>query len=288
MAAADKTYINKEQYILVKEWWLKTRKKQIRELGYEIYMYPFQYLEYITYENGYNNPTIHYKYDPSESNLDVENMGDDSPVWNTSTKVNFWIAKNCPFDFIQEQIREKLSEEFYQEIPEDLKPLSLIDKMDFSIPDQVLQITGKDTYLYFWEKKGNEYKSIDKMLVYGTTFLYKLIYDFQNSKYIKVTFPYKVLFTYCGLNFEYSKNKMFYIPPKGKKVEIYIPFFNFKDLKFPKFKHSWKVKDCENISPNKVLLSMEDKVYDLEQYKSGSTNKRLLMELPRYIHEQLK
>lgn len=31
MAAADKTYINKEQYILVKEWWLKTRKKQIRD-----------------------------------------------------------------------------------------------------------------------------------------------------------------------------------------------------------------------------------------------------------------
>ena len=149
MAAADKTYINKDQYILVKEWWLKTRKKQIRELGHEIYMYPFQYLEHITYENGYDNPTIHYNYDPSESSLDIENMGNDSPVWNTSTKVNFWIAKNCPLDFIQEQIREKLSEEFYQEIPEDLKPLSLIDKMDFSVPDQVLQIKGKDTYLFF-------------------------------------------------------------------------------------------------------------------------------------------
>ena len=73
MAAADKTYINKDQYILVKEWWLKTRKKQIRELGHEIYMYPFQYLEHITYENGYDNPTIHYKYDPSESSLDIEN-----------------------------------------------------------------------------------------------------------------------------------------------------------------------------------------------------------------------
>lgn len=288
MAAADKTYINKDQYILVKEWWLKTRKKQIRELGNEIYMYPFQYLEHITYENGYDNPTIHYKYDPSESNLDIENMGDDSPVWNTSTKINFWIAKNCPLDFIQEQIREKLSEEFYQEIPEDLKPLSLIDKMDFSVPDQVLQITGKDTYLYFWEKDGEKYKSIDKMLVYGTTFLYKLIHNFQNSTYSKVVFPYKVIFTYCGLNFEYFKSRMYYLPEEGKKKEIHIPFFNFKDLKLPKFKHSWKVKDCENTSPGRVLLSMEDKVYDLKQYKSGSTNKRLLMELPNYIYEQLK
>jgi len=131
MAVADKTYISKEQYRLVKKWWLKTRKKQKKELGAEIYMYPFQYLTEETYDNGYDKPpVVHYKYDPSESDLDVENMGDISPVWNTSTKQNFWIAKNCPFDFIQIQIREKLEEEFYQKIPDNLKPISLIEKND--------------------------------------------------------------------------------------------------------------------------------------------------------------
>lgn len=145
----------------------------------------------------------------------------------------------------------------------------------------------KTQTVYIPTKVENEYKTIDRMLIYGTTFLYRLIYDFQNSTYSKITFPYKVLFTYCGLNFEYSKGKMYYIPEKGKKKEVHIPFFNFKDLKFPKFKHSWKIKDCVNTPPNRVLLSMNNKAYDLKQYESGSTNKRLLMELPNYIYERL-
>lgn len=291
MACADKTYINKEQYLLVKKWWLKTRKKQKRELGAEIYMYPFQWLSHEIYDDGYDKPPIvHYNYDPSESDLDIENMGDDSPVWNTNTKQNFWIAKNCPFDFIQTQIREKLSEEWYQEIPDKLKPLSLIDKMSFNEPDYVLSITDKDTYLYFWEKIDSEYKIIDKMLVYGTTFLYKILYDFKNIGLFTNNFKYKILFTYCGLNFEYNKDKMFYLTDNGKKQEVYIPFLRFSDLKLPKFEHCWKPNKCENIDKNKIVLSFDDRVYDMTVYKNSAnkTNKRLLMELPNYIREQFK
>ena len=288
MATADKTYINKEQYILVKKWWLKTRKKQKRELGAEIYMYPFQYLSHETYDNGYDKPPIvHYNYDPSESDLDVENMGDDCTVWNTSTKQNFWIAKNCPFDFIQNQIRAKLGEEFYQEIPDNLKALSLIDKMTFDEPDRVLSITNKNTYLYFWEKTNKEIFYIDKMLVYGTTFLYKIIYDFTKISVSNKKFNYTVEFVYCGLNFEFNKGRMFYIS-KGKKQEVYIPFFRFGSLKLPEFKHCWKTKDCENVNKAQILFSFDDKVFDLSMYQGEETNKRLLMQLPRYIYEQIK
>jgi hypothetical protein len=289
MASADKTYINKEEYILVKQWWLKTRKKQKRELGSEIWMYPFQWLTHETYENGFDKPTVHYNFDPSESDLDIQNVGEDSTLWNTSTKTNFWIAKNCPFDFIQKQIKEKLSEEWYQEIPDELKPLSLIDKMTFNSPDYVIQITGKDSYLYFWEDCDEEYeKIIDRFLVYGTTFLYKIIHDFKNNQFSGKKFPYKVIFQYCGLNFEFNKGRMFYLSDKGKKKEVHIPFFRFENLKFPKFIHSWDIKDYSKWDKNKIILSFDDKVYDMSCYREESSKRRLLMELPDYIREQLK
>lgn len=292
MAYADKTYINKEQYILVKKWWLKTRKKQKRELGDEIWMYPFQFLKEETYDNGYDNPpTIHYDYDPSESDLDIENMSDDCCVWNTSTKQNFWIAKNCPFDFIQEQIRAKLFEGYDDSlnlIPDELMPFHLIDKMKFNNADYVMSISDDNTSIYFWEEDKEDKTKLlvfTEMLVYGTTFLYKLIYDFKRVNY--TNFDYKVNFMYCGLGFIYENGKTYYIDDNNEKLEVRIAFFDFSKLKLPKFKHSYKRKDCDKYSPNEILLSMEDNVHDMGQYKDNENKKRLLLQLPRYINDQL-
>lgn len=279
MAAADKTYINKEQYVLVKDWWLKTRDLQKEELGNEIWMYPFQSLIHETYDNGYDKPpVIHYNYDPSESILDIENMGDHSPVWNTSTKQNFWIAKNCPFDFIQSQIRNKLGDSSF-----------LVEEMIFDEEDYVMQISGGGTSLYFWEElKNGNVKFVNEFILYGTTFIYKLINDFKENIFKSSPFPYKVLFVYCGLNFELNDGKIFYISDNKQKKEVFIPFFRFESLIFPEMKYSFEKAECDKWPRNKILFSLEDSAINMDCYESTGTNKRLLSQLPDYIFNQLK
>jgi len=161
--------------------------------------------------------------------------------------------------------------------------------MTFDEPDCVLGIVGNGVNLYFWNTLDNgDTIFTNKLLVYGTTFLYKIIYDFKENIHNDKPFPYKVYFTYCGLNFEFYKNKMFYIDLKHKKHEVYIPFFKFSGLRFPKFIHSWNKKDCEKYKAENVILSFENKIYDIGVYKEGRTNTRLLRGLPNYIYDNLK
>lgn len=287
MSASDKTYINQEQYREVKLWWLETRKKQIKELGAEIYLYPFSYLTHETYDNGYDNPpVVHYNYDPSESDLDIENMGEDSALWNTTTKQNFWIAKNCPFDFIQIQIRKKLATSFYQDIPNELSCLYLIDLMSFKQKDYVFSITGNDIDLNFYKRLNNlEVIMLKKMLIYGTTFVHKLIYDFKYCEYQDEVYPYTVGFDYCGLEFKYRNGLIFHVY-LGAEKQVHIPFIVLSKLKFPKFIHTWKKKKAKDYLANEIILSFDKKAWAMNSYDSGS-NIQILRELPNYIYSNL-
>ncbi len=298
MAAADKTYINKAQYAIVKAWWLKTRKKQKRELGAEIWMYPFDSLTRETYDNGYDNPpVVHYSYDPADSDLDIENMGDDSPVWNTSTKQNLWIIKNCPLDFIQEQIKEKLSYEFYQKIPDELNILSLVDKMDFTKKDKILSIetissekNEEDISLYFYD---DEFYYLD-FYIYGTTLIYKILNNVMNLTYSDKIYPYKIEFMYCGLIFTYIKGNIYFDYNENLddnlNRKVHIPFFSFSKINVPNFKHMWNANKANDLNRNQIILSFDKKVYNMSCYSDSdnATNKRLLFELPEYIRTNLK
>jgi len=54
MATIDKTYVNKEQYKEIKLWWIKTKKKKIRDLGKPIWLYPLSLLK--DYSEDIDNP----------------------------------------------------------------------------------------------------------------------------------------------------------------------------------------------------------------------------------------
>lgn len=278
MAIADKTYISKEQYILLKKWWLKTRKKQVRELGDEIYMYPFQHLsegnviggEYVT----------DFEYDPSESDLDIENFGDGAQcLWNTSTKTNLWLAKNCPFDFIQEQLKEKLTTDFYVKISDKNQCLSLIDKLDFSKPDSILYIKNKEVELFFFSlpDKNGEVSYYDKMIAYGTPNVFKVIDEAKKGlrKYSK---KYEIGFMYCGIEFILKNGRL---RTDGQK-NIQIPFFNSEALNTPKIKYSFRQKDAEKFENSQIILSEDNEIVTLDMYSEPDLE-RYIFTLPNYL-----
>lgn len=81
MAAVDKIYVTKDQFIKLKKWYnLMVESKLIDEK-----LIPF---------NQYN--------------LDENKLSDneDYPVWNLSVKADMWLLSNCPFDFVKQEIME--------------------------------------------------------------------------------------------------------------------------------------------------------------------------------------
>ena len=80
MAAIDKIYVNKKQFILLQEWYDSMVKKGLMpdELPFNQY------------------------------NLDVNNWGnedDTKPVWNLSEPEDMWLLENCPFECVKNEIR---------------------------------------------------------------------------------------------------------------------------------------------------------------------------------------
>lgn len=274
MASADKTYVNKEQYKLIKIWWLKTRKKQKRELGHEIYMYPFQYLDV-----GDDSPA----FDPAESDLDIELFGDgESTLWNTPTRANLWILKNCPFDFIQEQIKEKLTDFWYSEIPKKQQALGIIGLLDFRHKDRITYIKSKDVNIYFFKNlKDGRAEVIDKVIVYGTTNYLKVISEALTciEKYEK---KYEINFIYCGINFKLKNGKLECLELKQK--DIFIPYLRTSNFKLPKVKQSFSIKDSEKYSREEIILSNEKEVFGLFDFKADVTlDEALFQSVPKYI-----
>ena len=94
MAAIDKIYVTKEQFIKLERWY---------NMMVESDLMP----DFMTF-NQYR--------------LDVdnwENPEEDKPVWNLSTKGDMWLLTNCPFDFVKKEIMSNygFEDEFNTEKP---------------------------------------------------------------------------------------------------------------------------------------------------------------------------
>jgi hypothetical protein len=292
MAYADKMHFTKSEYIEIKKLWLKTRKKQIRELGFEIYMYPFSCLEkYLEVDGKTDFDKYEYKYDPSESDLDIDGFTDDGEeytVFNVSTKVELWLLKNFNLDCIKREVGKQLGEYWYQSIPKELQ-FDFVNDLNFSIKDRLLSIRNKkDISLYFYrnlEKPNIE--PLDKMLIYGTADVYNVINDainqIQGLNYARKPY-YEIMFTFCGLLLVCNKKGIFY-----ENKEILIPFME-PDFKIPSIKHSYNLKDVEKYKQDEIVISYSDKnIVNLVLYKGNPTVKRVLMHLKNdFLRSQIK
>lgn len=291
MAYADKMHFTKSEYIEIKKLWLKTRKKQIKELGSEIYMYPFSSLEkYLEVDGKIDFEQYEYNYDPSESDLDIEDFPDNNEtytVFNVSTKIELWLLKNFKLDCIKREVENQLSSFFYQEIPQELR-FNFVDDLDFSIPDSLLYIKDKkDVSLYFFrnlEKPNIE--TLDKVLIYGTTDVFDIINEaikqIHNDYNCKT--KYNIGFTFCGLFLECNKKGIKY---KGKYIDI--PYLK-PVFKLPKFKHSYNLNDAKKYKDDEIIISYSaNDVINLDAYKEGTTVKRALLSLQNdFLNSQIK
>lgn len=306
MAGADKIYLSSgDQYKLVKEWWLKTRNKQKKELGKELWMYPFSSLTiYKTDEDGKHVWSEDEKdiikeaeYDPAESDLDIEATKNltDFAVFNLSTKGNLWLAKNCPLDFIKEAAIEKLETFWYQEIPDKHKCNSIIDHLDFTVPDKILSIVSKkhDVSLYFYKNSEDKgyIEIIDKLVVYGTTDVLRIIHEAKQTiqGYQKMN-GYTIMFTFCGVIFELKNGNL--NCPSLKLKDMVIPYIQ-PDWKDPKIKYSFDIKDVMKgnelkVSPEQIFLSSETSCHSLYEHVDANLKRALFLTLPEYLIEQIK
>lgn len=93
MAGIDKTYVNTwEDYKQIREWAINTD---------------------MIYPNGINGgKMIKWFYYP---NLSEENFKDNKEIalWNTSESVDMFLYKNCPFDLVQNRLKEQYGDVSY-------------------------------------------------------------------------------------------------------------------------------------------------------------------------------
>lgn len=79
-AAIDKTYLNYEDYLILREWCKNTE---------------------LVYDNGKIGSPLDYLHlynDPYKG---------EAPVWNTPTAFDKWLYYNCPLEFIQKRLKEQ-------------------------------------------------------------------------------------------------------------------------------------------------------------------------------------
>lgn len=290
MAYADKMHFTKSEYIEIKKLWLKTRKKQIRELGSEIYMYPFSSLEkHLEVDGKFHFDKYEYQYDPSESDLDIEDFPDDGEtytVFNVSTKVELWLLKNFKLDCIKREVGDQLGEYWYQDIPKELQ-FNYLDDLDFSIPDTLLYIKDKkNVSLYFYRNlEKPKIEPLDKILIYGTTDVFDIINDAINqiNSYNTLKKYYEICFTYCGLLLTCNKKGIFY-----NKKGIVIPFLK-PEFKLPKFKHSYLLKDAEKYKEDEIVISYNaNDVVNLDVFKNANLKRVLLSMKNEFLRSQIK
>ena len=94
MAAIDKTYTNS----------FKKYKDYLNWAKDKVFICP----------NGQKLYPINYIYDFWKKE-DFEG-GKWHPIMNTSTSIDYFLIKNCPFDFVQEQLKDAYGEDYYNNI----------------------------------------------------------------------------------------------------------------------------------------------------------------------------
>jgi len=290
MAYADKMCFTKEEYIEIKKLWLKTRKKQIKELGSEIYMYPFSNLEEHEVDERGNIllDKYKYKYDPSESDLDIDYFpvnGDETfTVFNVSTKTELWLLKNFKLSSIKREVEKQLGEFWYQEIPEKLR-FNFVEDLDFSLEDRIFSITKKDKVKLFFYKSSEKEGFVDVIergIFYENTDILRVIHEAKEQLRGYKNYGYVIEFKFCGLQLVNNKGKTIY-----KNKHIFIPYMNTY-WKTPKLKHSYNIKDASKYKNENIFISGDDIIADLSCWKEPNLKRILFTELNECFKQEIK
>lgn len=265
MAGIDKTYVTWEQYKQVKEFFTKEMKaKQKQDLGYYF---------------GYADLCKKYFKDS------------ELPIWNTGSLEDLWLAQNCKLSFIQERLHQQYPDNWigWKEI-------------DFSEKGFLISAKYKESYIapYKELEEENMIETFDELLVYGTTFAHKFLYNvmaiIRKEWYhisLRDSYKFEVEFELFGLYIK-AISTLDEVKYFIGDEEVYIGYFPKNDFykdKFDKFfqqitiKHSYNKKDFLKYAPEQIVMSNENECFNVDMYKDFSKDnyKIYFSFLPDYI-----
>jgi len=256
MVSIDKTYLKKNEYIQLRDWWIETKEQQEKELGYSHWMFPFDSFDGVPDTKKITKEFL------SKHTQDIDNFTDNQPVWNTSGIFDLWLIKNCQLDFVQIRLKDQYSENYFG--------FKFKDKLNFSEKPLIVSIKDKGHDIYFFRTKGSDLKDgevsfFNKVIFYGTTYFLKLIDDaIRTIEGHSSRVDIEIAFELYGLLI-IAKGNSFFIDD----VEIYhLPIFDFKKIaQMPKIKHSYKLSDSKNYHNEEVFVSHENECFDITMYK---------------------
>ena len=120
MAGIDKTYIsNWEVFDKIRNWAIK--QKFTLKNGQVIKLINYLYYPNLTKEEWFEHKAI-WNQDHPESTFDVV-------LWNTPTYVDIWLIRNCPFEEIQERLKEQYGGGWSKTAFTDYNDASLYDQI---------------------------------------------------------------------------------------------------------------------------------------------------------------
>jgi hypothetical protein len=286
MSALDKTYVNKLQYIIVRSWWIQNHDKMISELGYAQWLYPFDQFKYIHNANDLSEDFLNKN---QEDILLFDNFDENEkyPLWNTSGEFDIWLMKNCNIDFIQNRLIEQYGKEHWG--------FKYKDKISFDKKSYLYSIHYNNNDLYLYDTEEDYAIPYNKIIVYGTTYIFKLLNMVENRLKgfeIDDADSLRIYFTFHGLPFIFRNGKYFIydynISDDKKEIEVedFIFFNSLTDLfEIPNIKHSYELNDAKKYPDGSIILSRDDEVFNANHIAGFNTKN--ISSLNRYIKLQL-
>jgi hypothetical protein len=275
MACMDKTYVNKEQYILARQFWMDTREKQLEELGALQWLYPFGAFK--NHDDDYTNDL------PSDellaTNKDIIEYfpyeTTETVLWNTGTIFDIWLIKNCKLDFIQDRLKTQYGENFFA--------FKYVDEMDTSKGKYLLRIEEKENTLYFFKENGGEMIStIDKLVFFGSTYILELIdvafKSINGIGYKKDRVDLTVTFVLFGLVIQCKNGLFYYLGDEIEPIED-IGWIRKGDFDPIKIKHSYDINDVDDYEDEEIFISKDKECFGVMDFKDYSKDR-----IGRYVH----
>lgn len=247
MAGIDKTYVNKEQWLRARAFADETRDQQIKELGSPISFY---------YDN-------------------VDDISNDSVLWNTSTIQDVWLRKNCRLDFIQDRLSNQYDRSSYLDILAELCTFEYVGL-------QIHSIESPSGNIYFWYDEGEDRWLLDEtdtVLVYGTTYIYELLDKAITSIRGYASFIGTIIFDYYGAELKYVGGKIL----TDDNTEICLGYISKDAIKLPKLKHSFNSKDAAKFRKELIYFSDDKEVCCLYEYVYPESINPRSLSIPKSI-----
>jgi len=279
MSSIDKTYVNKTEYIQARNFWLETKEQQIKELGFCQWLYTFDVFKV---KNAKDVTIDHFQ---SEKDIITYFLDDNTeyPLWNTSCIFDMWLAKNCKLSFIQNRLKEQYGEDWFV--------FKYKDEIMFEEKPWIISIENSKSLVYFFRKiDDNIVETIDKVIVYGTTYFIKIFNEaIESLEQIIKNNDLIVTFEFYGLHLKKEKDKFYII---SNNEEIKFPYiYNLRSyFDLPTIKHSYKLSDSKKYKDDEIFLSYDKECCDITQYKNFDRKylRRYVHFLPEYIREYIK